>query len=205
MSWPETIIALFFLQLVAGPLQAQDSSPAPLPLKVRIQMEGGGLTEASYRACVTAGTNKFAFFLPDGFRVNNDPVEGRIKLVNREGNCGITVAILGAAPETMKLDPEFYRALLLERNSQAKVTEEFERGVNGQVGSVFDLQWKNDAGMALCSRTLFVASRMGVFEFTAVSAPAHRSARENGFNRVIGSFTVSRNGQFEVLHPGQVN
>ncbi len=193
------ILLLLTAASTAIPAPAQNYTPPPLG--VVVQKEDLHFAEDFYRALVTVGTNKFAFFLPEGFRLNNNPADGSIKLINREGNCKITFSILGPVPETGELNPETYRALLLEQHPDAKILTEFSRGVAGQGGPAFDLEWKGPSSITQSARVLFVASPMGVLEFMAVSTPNNQALMQNSFGRVTGSFWISRDGKFEVLHP----
>ena len=194
-----TILTLCFVIWLTGLAQAQTNKPAPLG--VVIEKADLHFAEDFYRACVTMGTNKFTFFLPDSFRLDNNPTEGSIKLINCEGNCRITFAILGPVPESGALDTEECRAALLEQHPGAKIIQGFGRGVDGRNGPGFDVQWRGPGGTIQSARTLFVPSPFGVLQFLAVSTPANEKLMQDAFGRVIGTFWISKDGKFEVLHP----
>jgi hypothetical protein len=184
---------------VAGVAHAQTNKP--VPLSVTIQKEDLHFAEDFYRALVTMGTNKFAFFLPEEFRLDNNPLEGSIKLINREGNCRIVFSIVGPVPESGVLDVDAYQTLVLEQHPGAKIIQGFGRGVDGRNGPGFDMQWRGPGSTMQTARALFVPSPFGVLKFLAISTPGNEKLMQDSFGRVIGSFWISKDGKFEVLHP----
>ncbi|HWY77953.1 MAG TPA: hypothetical protein VN281_20225 [Verrucomicrobiae bacterium] len=199
MRRPFTILILCSVIWLAASARAQSNKP--VPLGVVIQKEDLHFAEDIYRALVTMGTNKFAFFLPEEFRLDNNPLEGSIKLINREGNCRIVFSIVGPAPESGVLDTETYRTLVLEQHPGAKIVQEFGRGVDGRIGPGFDMQWRGPGATMQSARALFVPSPFGVLKFLAVSTPGNEKLMQDSFGRIIGTFWISKDGKFEVLRP----
>src|SRR5664279_4247201 len=124
------VVTSLSLWLLAGPAGAADTgwscaSNTP-PLRVEVRYEGGPGMSAANRAYVTAGTNKFVFQMPAGFRLETaDPQ--KVTLVSADYNCLLTWRILGPVPAASPdLDPAACRELLLERHLGGQILEEFD-------------------------------------------------------------------------------
>src|ERR1700677_4368781 len=91
-----TLVIAAGIALCTGIAQAGDPSGNGKPLQVSIMQEAAGFEIPYYDAFITAGENKFTFVVPQGFRLKGDPMQGRIILGNRDGDCSLTFAILGS-------------------------------------------------------------------------------------------------------------
>jgi hypothetical protein len=183
--------------LIAGMVRAGDAY-APPPMQVLIRTELPSVQPPFHRAFVTSETNKFAFLIPDGLQLHNDPLHGRINLSNVEGNRYISFTILDPTPsEGRQLSADVYREVVLNSFSNAKILEENSRVAAGRSGPAFDIQWTS-AGIVQHTRVVFAATAAGVLEFTASTSPDKFSALENDFNQVLGTFCFSTNGKLEV-------
>jgi hypothetical protein len=192
---------LFWLQV--WPVGAADSAGScasnPPPMRVEVRYEGGpGLSPAN-RAYVTAGTNKFAFQMPAGFRLESaDPQ--KVTLVNADYNCLLSWRILGPVPpESPGLDPASYRELLLERHPGGKIIEEFTLPALGRRGPAFDLRWNAKGGAPRYERDVFIPALAGVLEFSLVGSPEKFKAAQPEFHLLLLSFRASdANGKLVV-------
>src|SRR6267378_620408 len=186
--------ALCFGMLFGGKVCAGDSY-APPPMQVLVRTELPNVQPPFHRAFVTSGTNKFAFLIPDGLQVHNDPLHGRINLSNVEGNRYIGFAILDPTPsEGRELSADAYREVVLNSFPNAKILEENSRVAAGRSGPAFDIQWKS-AGIVQHTRVVFVATAAGVLEFTATTSPDKLSELDTDLNLVLVTFCFSTNGK----------
>ncbi len=183
-----------------GPLLAQESAAPPPPLSVTVKTELPRQVPQTHRAYVTADTNKFAFLIPEGFQLINEPASGILKFANPGGSSLITFKILDPLPlDDGRLKPEVCRELLLALHPKGRILEEFAAGAAGRSGAGFDLAWQTLAGGAQCTRTVFVPFDGGVLEFTATTGPNSFSALHRALNRLLLSFAASDNqGRLEV-------
>lgn len=197
-SLPGLAAALCLGLLSGGTVRAEDSY-APPPMKVLIRTELPNVQPPFHRAFVTSETNKFAFLIPDGLQVHNDPLHGRINLSNVEGNRYISFTILDPAPsERRKLNPDTYREMVMNHYSNAKILEEGSRGAAGQSGPAFDIQWIGAGGILQETRVVFVPTAAGVLEFTATTSADMFPEFQGGFNNLLGTFCLSTDGKLDV-------
>ncbi len=183
--------------LFCGMVRAGDSY-APPPMQVLIRTELPSVQPPFHRAFVTSETNKFAFLIPDGLQLHNDPLHGRINLSTVEGNRYISFTILDPSPsEGRQLSADVYRDVVMNSFSNARILEENTRVAAGRSGPAFDIQWTS-AGIVQRTRVVFVATAAGVLEFTASTSPEKFSELENDFNEVLGTFCFSTDGKLEV-------
>lgn len=189
--------ALCFGMLFGGKVCAGDSY-APPPMQVLVRTELPNVQPPFHRAFVTSETNKFAFLIPDGLQVHNDPLRGRINLSNVEGNRYISFTILDPTPsEGKELSADVYREVVLKSYSNAKILEENSRVAAGRSGPAFDIQWTS-AGLVQRTRVVFVATAAGVLEFTASTSPDKFSELDTDFSLFLGTFCLSTNGKLDV-------
>src|ERR1051326_7470386 len=99
---------------------AKNANPTnPPPISVAVKFEGGPGQIPANRAYITAGTNKFAFLLPDGFRLSQSDAQ-RVAMVKADGSCIINLRVIGVPPSAIKtFDGAAARALLAEEHPDA--------------------------------------------------------------------------------------
>jgi hypothetical protein len=171
----------------------------PPPFRAEIRHEGGpGLMPAD-RAYITAGTNKFAFLIPAGFRVQTTDSQ-QVTLVSHDYNCLLTWRLLGPVPpETSELEPAPYRALLLSRHPGGKIVEEFTLPALGRQGPAFDFRWNAAGARANRELVVFVPALAGVMEFSLLSSPEKFDTARSEFDLLRLSFRASdANGKLVV-------
>src|SRR5882672_2132513 len=110
------------------------------PISVALKFEGGPGQIPTTRAYITAGTNKFAFLVPDEFKlVSSDPQ--RVTLMKRDGSCLISVRVIGLKPAGDKLfDAAAARVLVNEEHPDAVITSELGMFAEGVSGPAFEIQ-----------------------------------------------------------------
>jgi len=180
-----------------------DSVTNYLSLKAELRQEIVPGFPPATRVIGTAGTNKFTFLAPRGFRVDaSDPK--KITLVSSNETTFITLRIrrpLPAAAGSAKTKPsrEKYRERLLSEHSSEKVLSEFSRNVDGHSGFAFDVQWSIAGGSIQSARVVFVPTPEGLLEFRLKTTPNVFRASAYKFNNVLLSFRASRNGDLEIV------
>ena len=174
---------------VAEPAYAGTSNSPPVRFEVRHEA-GPGLS-ATDRAYVTAGTNTYGFQMPTGFRLEPS-TEEKVRLVSADYNCLLVWRNLGhVLPESSDLDPAQCRKLLLQRQPDAKIMEEFTLGALGRRGPAFDVRWNGSGGMPRRERVVFIAAQAGIMEFSMVSSLDKFEAASSDFDLLRLSFRAS--------------
>jgi hypothetical protein len=147
-----------------------EATNLPPSVKAELKVETGPGQIPARRAYLTAGTNRFAFLVPEDFRLDaSDPQ--KVTVVSPDNTKVLTVRILGPMPpETWELQAATYRELLLERNPDVQIREEFSLTAAGRRGPAFDLQWSTSTGGQQACRIAFIPSNAGVLEFSLLTS-----------------------------------
>jgi hypothetical protein len=187
-----TIVPFWLLADSAGAADPAWGCASNLPpLRVEVRHEGGPGLSAADRAYVTAGTNKFAFQMPAGFRLETSDPQS-VTLVSSDYSCVLTWRIFGPVPsESPELDPAACREVLLQRHPGAKILEEFTLSALSRRGPAFDLRWNANGGMPRCERVLFIPALAGKLEFSLVASPERFLAAQSEFDLLLISFRAS--------------
>ncbi|HXC98110.1 MAG TPA: hypothetical protein VN048_02130, partial [Verrucomicrobiae bacterium] len=152
-----------------------------------------------YTAMITAGKDKFAFLVPDGYFLRGDPSSGTFTLANAEGNSSITFAVL--PPLSFDAPPfsaDTCRAWVLRDYFGAKITQEFSASTAGGKGPGFDVQWKTSGGFIQCKRVLFVSSSAGILKFAATSNSDHFDSVKSVLARMLQTFRLGADGVLKI-------
>jgi hypothetical protein len=160
----------------------------PLPLSATVRQEEVAYDVPRYTVSATQGTNSFAFRVPAGFYLRNDPASGILTLANREGNCSISFAALGpVADDGPTFDADEYRNAVLKSNPSATITSEFSRGIALGSGFGYDLQWKAAGGFYESKRVVYLSSPAGILVISG------KTSREQfaSFTRILDAFIMS--------------
>jgi hypothetical protein len=160
------------------------------PISVALKFEGGPGQIPTTRAYITAGTNKFAFLVPDEFKLaSSDPQ--RVILMRGDGSCLISVRVIGAKPASDKpFDVAAAKVLVNEEHPDALITSELGMFVEGVSGPAFEIQWGAGA-LTRASRVGFIPLRAGLLEFSVDSSPKNLGPSLGDFNYVILTFRAS--------------
>jgi len=193
------LIALFAATLASLPAWAQPASSADPPVNLatnqpayltQIKHVGGpGLVPANF-AYVTFGTNKFGFVMPDGFRLETEERQ-KVTLVSADFNCLLTFRVLETEPTgDTELDVTHHRQLLLSRHPGGKIMDEFSLTAVNRRGPAFDLRWCAAGAVPRRELVLFIASDLGVLEFSLVSSFEKFDAGRAAFSSFLLTFRV---------------
>jgi len=169
-------------------------------LVAEVRTESGPRIATVRRAYLTAGTNRFAFVVPDGFRLDASEPE-KIRLVSPDYHCLCTIRLLCGLPEAQAPAAQACRQLLLSEHPEAIVLSEFALNAADRYGPAFDLRWNAKGGMLRTERAAFIPSRAGVFEFSAVGSPTNLTETQTMLSQVMLSLSTSGPDGKLVVHP----
>jgi hypothetical protein len=160
------------------------------PISVALKFEGGPGQISTTRAYITAGTNKFAFLVPDEFKLAGcDPQ--RVTLMKNDGSCLINVRVIGSKPPSDKpFDTTAARPLVYEEHQDATIVSEFGMYAGGVGGPAFEINWGIGA-LSRVSRVGFIPLRAGLVEFSVDSSPKNLGPSLGDFNYVLMTFRAS--------------
>lgn len=177
------------VELEAGGAKAQNATN-PLPISVAVKLQGGPGQISTSRAYITAGTNKFAFLMPDNYKLANSDTH-RITLMKGDGSALISVRMIGSVESAGKgFDGAAARQLLLEEHPDATVTAEFGMSAASASGPAFEILWGSGVLMR-ASRVGFVPLRAGVVEFSLDASPKSLAPSLGDLNYVTVTFRAS--------------
>lgn len=180
-----------FAEAESSGATAKNTNPTnPPPISVQVKFEGGPDQIPANRAYITAGTNKFAFLLPDSFRLSQSDAQ-KVSMVKRDGSCIISVRVIGLTSSAIKsFDGAAARALLAEEHPDAMISTEFGMSAADASGPAFEILWGAGA-MARASRIGFVPLRAGVLEFSVDASPKNLAPSLGDLNYVVLTFRAS--------------
>jgi len=174
---------------VAEPLENSETNSTPL--KVAVSLEGGPGALPTHDACVTIGTNRFAFVIPEGYRLSTTD-SSKLTLVSGDLSSLITWRIVGPVPaEGAELDPSEYRNLVMSRHTGGKIMEEFSAVAGGERGPAFDMRWGGPAGLERRELAVFAKSPWGIVEFDLVSSLDGFGEARQQLNTIMLTFRAS--------------
>ncbi len=200
------ILAAASLAAAASPILASTTAEAgaggdtntPAILALVRHEEGPGLLPAD-RVYVTAGTNKFAFLVPAGFKMEpwND---GRVALVNRDYSCQMTFQLAGPLPaEGNELDPEVYSRRVLAEHPGGVITRTFSAIADSRRGPAYEAECLGPARTLRRAQVAFIPSQNAVLEFSLVCGPDQFEAARHQLNTVMLTFRASdANGELHI-------
>jgi hypothetical protein len=165
------------------------------PISVAVKFEGGPGQIPTSRAYITAGTNKFAFLVPDEYKLTaSDPQ--KVTLMKRDGSCLIGVRVIGSLAGKA-FDSAAARGLVYEEHPDATIATEFGMNAANASGPAFEIAW-GAGSLERASRVGFVPLRAGVLEFSLDSSPKNLAPSLGDLNYVVVSFRASdENGKLE--------
>jgi hypothetical protein len=157
---------------------------------VALKFEGGPGQIPTTRAYITAGTNKFAFLVPDEFKLASaDPQ--KVTLMKGDGTCLISVRVIGSKPASDKpFDCTAARPLVYEEHRDATIVSEFGMFANGVGGPAFEILWGVGA-LPRGARVCYIPLRAGLVEFSLDSSPKNLAPSLGDFNYVLLTFRAS--------------
>ena len=155
--------------------------------------------EQRRRVVVTAGGRRLRLAVPQGFRVDITSPE-KVVLVNRDYSCVLSFRLAAPGGDAgASLNPALGRAWLSARLSDLKINEEFSLTAGHGSGPAFDLVCNVD-GVVRASRVAFIASPVGVLEFTSLSSPKQFEEAKTKLRFLLRGFQISDpNGKLEII------
>lgn len=190
----------FAICLAVGTVTAQDANPLaslPLPLDVSlVRQVNPGMTPALH-VFIAVGDREYALQMPDGFRMQNDPTQGRILFQRTDNSCWITFRIIRATSGT-GLTASTCKDWLLNEHPTAKIIGETSVTAAGQGGSAYDVTWKAGGGLTQTCRTAYVPCAMGILEFTVNSSADNFASAVGFFKNILTSFRICLNGTRDI-------
>jgi len=166
--------------------------------QLTLKREGVPTIKPIFRAHLTASGEEFAFFVPQGLAVLNDA--GKIKFVNPDGNCIMTLRVIESGANAGELDAQHFLQRFSANHPDAAIRAEFVRRVADHYANGFDIEWTADKSITLCQRTVYTHSALGFLEFTATADRANFPTVQAYLESVLTTFRVSKNGRLEEIH-----
>jgi hypothetical protein len=184
---------------VRGADEAANTSTNSTAFATELRREAlPGLPPAT-RAYLNAGTNRFAFLVPPGFRL--DASAGTSIVLNSPDYASL-ITLRVREPQSVKTADELKkigRRWLLKEHPGAVIQSEFSRTVDGQSGPAFDLRCRIAGGAPESVRAVFIPSSVGVLEFQLVCSPARFRKASYRFNGMLLSFCASHGGKLDIV------
>jgi len=181
-----------------GTAKPNDSnSTNPPPISVAVKFEGGPGQISTCRAYITAGTNKFAFLVPDEYKLASSDAQ-RATLIKADGSAVMTIRVLSSLADSGKeFDGAAARALVYEEHPDATIITEFGMMAANASGPAFEIFW-GAGSVTRASRVGFVPLRAGIIEFSLDTSPKKLPPSLGDLNSLILTFRASdENGKLE--------
>jgi hypothetical protein len=141
------------------------------------------------RGYITAGTNRFGFEIPNGFRLDVSSRDS-VALVNRDNSCRLNFRVVNPVPRTAVEIGECKAAVLAEY-PEAKIVEEFSQTAVGRNGPAMDLYVRGPVGTTHRVRVVFIPSDGGLLEFSVVSTADAFETVKHHFQTLLLTFRAS--------------
>jgi hypothetical protein len=181
-------------ETVTGELETTNS-PA-LTVDVHRNVEG---TFTPYRiAFVTAGTDKFTFLMPEGYRLDTSN-PSRVRLASPDFSGLISIGLASEFPLGVRMDADTLRTQVMTNYSDATIRATTTVCANGQTAPAIDFLWKADSGLTRLTRTTFIPTTGGLMEFTLTASPEKFEASLHELNLIMLTFRSGVNGKFDFV------
>lgn len=160
--------------------------------------EGPGLLPAD-RAYIKAGTNKFAFLIPPGLKLETWS-DGRVALVSRDYSRQITFRIAGPAQlEGVETGSDSWFERVIVEHPKANLLKAFSALADSRRGPAYEIAFVEPVGSVRRGLVAFIPSRVAMLEFSLVCSPEDFEAARQQFNTVMLTFRSSDpNGELHV-------
>ncbi|MGA2867416.1 MAG: hypothetical protein ABSF95_23325 [Verrucomicrobiota bacterium] len=194
---PEYALGLALVQawpllLSVGAAQpAASAPPAPPQLKAEVRTDNEPGLLPMRRAFVSAGTNRFAFSIPEGFRPEFSN-QNQVSLVSADYNTLLSFRIATHWPPANQ-GPESapWRENVLRQRPFAKILQEFTLTAANQSGPAFDVAWSAPGGQQCRQRVAFIPSRAGTLEFSLMCGTEAFQKTQYDLNFILLTFRAS--------------
>jgi hypothetical protein len=161
------------------------------------EMVGGPDGRQVQRVFLTAGTNKFGFVVPEGFRVDASKPQ-TIVLSDADFSCFITLKLLDPPAEAGKSEIEICRNLASNRFPGGAISDEFTEFAMNRSGPAFDLRWKNSGGMSQSARIAYVPAASGILELSLLTISDKFAENRGVFTSVLSSLCSNETGNLQI-------
>jgi hypothetical protein len=160
--------------------------------------EGPGLLPAD-RAYVMAGTNKFAFLVPAGLKLETWS-ERVVALVSRDYSSQIAFRLVGPLPaDGSELNTDTYSSKLLGEHPGARIVTSFSAFADSHRGPAYEVELPGLAGSWRRGEIAFIPSQAAVLEFSLICTPENFEAARQQLNTVMLTFRASdAHGQLHI-------
>jgi len=159
--------------------------------------EGPGLLPAD-RAYLRAGTNRFSFLIPAGWKLETWS-DGRAAVVTRDYGCRISFGLARPPlPEGVELNPDACAQWMLAEYPQATIVKQFPAMAESQRGLAYEIQL---SGTSTANRgeIAFIPSRPAILEFSLICSPDHFENARRQLHTLMLTFRASdRRGELRI-------
>ncbi len=171
------------------PADKAPAKPPPLQAQVRTDCEAGSVP--ARRAFVTAGTNRFAFSVPEGFRLEASNPE-LVSLVSADYHSLLTFRVAApCAPAAQQPQAAAWRQTVLDQHPKAAILAEFTLSAANRSGPAFDAAWSTAGSLPRCQRVAFIPSMVGTLELSLVCTPEAFEKGRYDLNLLLLTFRAS--------------
>jgi hypothetical protein len=148
---------------------------------------------------VIAGTNKFAFLVPAGFKLETWD-QRKVAAVSRDYSCQISFRPVGLSSDNgAQLNAELYRAKLLADFPGIRIIKSFESIADSHRGPAWEVQLPGPAGTSRRGIVAYIPSRALVLEFQMNCTPEKFDSARQQLSTVMLTFRASdEQGQLHI-------
>ena len=191
---------------LGNPAQADETGPAttPAPATLRTVIRSEEIPDTTNakplrRAFFSAGTNRFAFVVPEDFQLDA-AIPGKIILTSPDYFCFITIQLVSAATsEDGGMVIRSYRNQALNEFPLGTISNEFELRAANHSGPAYELRWNNPSGASQLACASYIPCQAGVLKFTLLSNAEHYSKNLTHFRCLLRSFQNNESGKLEII------
>lgn len=197
MNMRSLLTLLLPVWLAVSPATAQNANPVggpSLPLDVSLVRQVLEGFPTALHVFINMGSKEYALQLPDGFRMQNEPAQGRLLIPRTDNSCWMTFRIIKTPVGGINLSASACRSWLLDEYPGATITSETTVSAGGNSGPAFDLQWRS-AGLKQSARVAYIPSAAGILEFKLVSSTSQFGNAANYLKNLMMSFRICPYGK----------
>ena len=143
------------------------------------------------RVFVTAGTNRFAFSVPEGFRLVSSGSDS-VALASTDYRSLLTFRIAApGAPAGEEPPPALWREAVLQQHPGANIRQQFTLTAANRTGPAFDAAWVAPGSQRHNLRVAFIPALAGTLEFSLVCTPDAFKKAQYDLNFLLLTFRAS--------------
>jgi len=181
--------AAVFCAGAADPATSPPATPLVLQAEVRTDHEEGSVP--ARRAFVTAGTNRFAFSVPEGFHLEPS-TPNLVSLISADYHSVLTFHVAApGAPAGQEPPAAVCREAVLQQHPDAKILQQFTLRAANRTGPAFDVAWNAPGGSQRNQRVAFIPAMAGTLEFSLVCTTDAFQKAQYDLNFLLLTFRAS--------------